>query len=169
MRASVGTPAAWAARYLKMNGRRRLLGSFNHESMANALLQAIGAQAAFPKRRVVSMSGDGGFAMMMGAFPTLVQASLPACRSNNGTPGFVELEMKMKASGFLDVGCDLKNPDFAAMARAVGIKGVRVEHPQDASLGDAGRTEPRRTGAARRRQRAPGTGDAAGHDLRRGA
>lgn len=77
MHASVGTPVAWAARYLKMNGRRRLLGSFNHESMANALLQAIGAQAAFPKRRVVSMSGDGGFAMMMGAFPTLVQASLP--------------------------------------------------------------------------------------------
>ncbi|MEA2731924.1 MAG: hypothetical protein QOF70_6399, partial [Acetobacteraceae bacterium] len=73
----VGTPTAWAARYLRMNGKRRLLGSFNHGSMANAMLQAIGAQAAFPKRQVVSMSGDGGFAMMMGDFLTLGQVGLP--------------------------------------------------------------------------------------------
>ena len=73
----VGTPTVWAARYLKMNGRRRLLGSFNHGSMANAMLQAIGAQAACPGRQVVSLSGDGGFTMMMGDFITLSQS---ACR-----------------------------------------------------------------------------------------
>ena len=127
----VGTPVAWAARYLKMNGRRRLLGSFNHGSMANAMLQAIGAQAAFPKRQVISLSGDGGFTMMMGEFVTLLQHRLPLklVVLNNGTLGFVEIEMK--ASGFLDTGVDLKNPNFAAMAQAMGIKGVRVEAPQD--------------------------------------
>jgi pyruvate dehydrogenase (quinone) len=127
----VGTPVAWAARYLKMNGHRRLIGSFSHGSMANAMLQAIGAQAAFPKRQVVSLSGDGGFTMMMGEFVTLIQTGLPVkiIVLNNGTLGFVELEMK--ASGFLDSGCDLKNPNFAAMAQAMGIKGVRVESPQD--------------------------------------
>ncbi|KQV70220.1 ubiquinone-dependent pyruvate dehydrogenase [Rhizobium sp. Root1220] len=127
----VGTPVAWVARYLKMNGRRRLVGSFNHGSMANAMLQAIGAQATFPKRQVVSLSGDGGFTMMMGEFMTLIQHKLPVkiIVLNNGTLGFVEMEMK--ASGFLDIGCDLKNPNFAAMAQAMGIKGVRVESPQE--------------------------------------
>jgi len=127
----VGTPTAWAARYLQMNGKRRLLGSFNHGSMANALLQAIGAQAAFPGRQVVSLSGDGGFGMMMGDFITLTQIGLPVkvVVLNNGTLGFVELEMK--ANGFLDTGCELKNPNFAAMAQAMGIKGIRVEKPQD--------------------------------------
>jgi pyruvate dehydrogenase (quinone) len=127
----VGTPVAWAARYLKMNGRRRLVGSFNHGSMANAMLQAIGAQATFPKRQVVSFSGDGGFTMMMGEFVTLIQTGLPVkiIVLNNGTLGFVEIEMK--ASGFLDSQCDLKNPNFADMAQAMGIKGVRVEKPQD--------------------------------------
>jgi pyruvate dehydrogenase (quinone) len=129
----VGTPIAWTARYLKMNGRRRLVGSFNHGSMANAMLQGLGAQAAFPGRQVISMSGDGGFTMMMGEFVTLLQTGLPLkiVVLNNGTLGFVELEMK--ASGFLDSGCDLKNPNFAAMAQAMGIKGVRVEKPQDLS------------------------------------
>ena len=127
----VGTPIAWTARYLKMNGRRRLVGSFNHGSMANAMLQALGAQAAFPGRQVVSFSGDGGFTMMMGEFVTLLQTGLPVkiVVLNNGTLGFVELEMK--ASGFVDSGCDLKNPNFAAMAQAMGIRGIRVERPQD--------------------------------------
>src|SRR5690606_38271603 len=74
--ADVGTPTVWAARYLAMNGRRRLLGSFNHGSMANAMLQAIGAQAAHPSRQVVSLSGDGGFSMMMGDFISLSQLNL---------------------------------------------------------------------------------------------
>jgi pyruvate dehydrogenase (quinone) len=126
----VGTPIAWTARYLKMNGERRIVGSFNHGSMANAMLHAIGAQAACPRRQVISFSGDGGFSMMMGEFITLLQLQLPVkiILLNNGTLGFVELEMK--ANGFLDTGCDLKNPDFAAVARAAGIKGIRVEKPQ---------------------------------------
>jgi pyruvate dehydrogenase (quinone) len=129
--ADVGTPVAWAARYLKMNGRRRLVGSFSHGSMANAMLQAIGAQCAFPGRQVISLSGDGGFTMMMGEFVTLLQTKLPVkiVVLNNGTLGFVEMEMK--ASGFLDTNVDLTNPNFADMARAMGIKGVRVEAPQD--------------------------------------
>jgi pyruvate dehydrogenase (quinone) len=99
--------------------------------MANAMLQAIGAQCAFPRRQVISLSGDGGFTMMMGEFVTLIQTGLPIkiIVLNNGTLGFVEMEMK--ASGFLDTGCDLKNPNFADMAQAMGIKGVRVEKPQD--------------------------------------
>ena len=123
----VGTPTVWAARYLHMNGKRRLLGSFNHGSMANAMPQAIGAQTAYPKRQVVSLSGDGGFAMLMGDLLTLVQHKLPVkiVIINNGTLGFVELEMK--AAGFLPVGVALDNPDFAAMARAAGIHGIRVE------------------------------------------
>jgi pyruvate dehydrogenase (quinone) len=126
----VGTPIAWTARYLKVNGRRRIVGSFNHGSMANAMLHAIGAQAAFPDRQVISFSGDGGFSMMMGDFLTLRQMKLPVkiILLNNGTLGFVELEMK--ASGFLDTGCDLQNPNFAAMAQAVGVKAFRVESPQ---------------------------------------
>jgi pyruvate dehydrogenase (quinone) len=127
----VGTPIAWTARYLKLNGRRRLVGSFNHGSMANAMLHAIGAQVAFPKRQVISMSGDGGFSMMMGEFITLTQIGLPVkvILLNNGSLGFVEMEMK--ASGFVDVGCDLKNPNFAAMAEAMGVKGFRVEKSRD--------------------------------------
>ena len=126
----VGTPAAWTARYLKVNGKRRIVGSFNHGSMANAMLHAIGAQAAFPGRQVVSFSGDGGFTMMMGDFLSLKQLGLPVkvIVLNNGTLGFVELEMK--AGGFLDAGVNLDNPNFAAMADAVGVKGFRVERPQ---------------------------------------
>ncbi|UOD51286.1 ubiquinone-dependent pyruvate dehydrogenase [Orrella daihaiensis] len=125
----VGTQTVWAARYLKLNGKRRLIGSFNHGSMANAMLQAIGAQASHPGRQVISMSGDGGFAMMMGDVLSLKQLNLPVkiVVLNNGTLGFVEMEMK--ANGFVDVGVDLQNPDFAGMARAIGIHGVRVEDP----------------------------------------
>jgi len=127
----VGTPIAWTARYLKVNGKRRIVGSFNHGSMANAMLHAIGAQAACPGRQVISFSGDGGFSMMMGEFITLLQLNLPVkiILLNNGTLGFVELEMK--ANGFIDAGCDLHNPNFAAMAQAMGIKGIRVENPSE--------------------------------------
>jgi pyruvate dehydrogenase (quinone) len=127
----VGTPTIWAARYLVMNGRRRLLGSFVHGSMANAMAQAIGVQASQPGRQVVSMSGDGGFAMLMGDLITLRQEKLPVkvVIFNNGVLGFVALEMK--ASGFIETGVDLENPDFAAMARAMGIHAVRVEDPGD--------------------------------------
>jgi pyruvate dehydrogenase (quinone) len=125
----VGTVSVWAARYLKMNGHRRLLGSLAHGSMANAMPQAIGAQAAFPARQVISLSGDGGFAMLMGDFLTLAQHKLPVkvVVYNNGSLGFVALEMK--GGGFLEFGTDLDNPNFAAMAQAMGIHARRVEDP----------------------------------------
>jgi pyruvate dehydrogenase (quinone) len=127
----VGTPTVWAARYLAMNGKRRLIGSFNHGSMANAMPQAIGAQAAFPGRQVISLSGDGGFTMLMGDLLSLKQLKLPVkvIVLNNGSLGFVAMEMK--AAGYLDTGTDLENPDFGAMAEAIGIKGIRVERPAD--------------------------------------
>lgn len=125
----VGLPTLWAARYLTMNGRRRLLGSFNHGSMANAMPQAIGAQLAFSGRQVVALCGDGGFSMLMGDLLTIRERKLPVklFLYNNASLGFVALEMK--AAGLLDHGTDLDNPDFAAMARAVGIHGIRVEDP----------------------------------------
>jgi pyruvate dehydrogenase (quinone) len=129
----VGSPTMWAARYLRMNGKRRLLGSFNHGSMANAMPQAIGAQLAFPGRQVISLSGDGGFAMLLGDLLTIRQLKLPVkiVIFNNGSLGFVELEMK--AGGFLPFGTDLNNPDFSELANAAGIHGIRVEDPADLS------------------------------------
>ncbi len=125
----VGQPTVWAARYLAMNGRRRMLGSLAHGSMANALPMAIGAQAVDRGRQVVSLSGDGGFAMLMGDFISLVQLGLPVkvVVFDNGTLGFVEMEMM--ASGLLETGTTLLNPDFAAMARAMGVHAARVEDP----------------------------------------
>jgi pyruvate dehydrogenase (quinone) len=127
----VGTSTIWAARYLKMNGKRRLIGSLSHGSMANAMPQAIGAQAAYPGRQVISLSGDGGFAMLMGDFLTLSQQKLPVkiIVFNNGSLGFVALEME--AFGFLETGTSLNNPDFAAVARAMGVHAIRVEDPAD--------------------------------------
>lgn len=129
--ADVGTPTVWAARYLSMTAGRRLIGSWAHGSMANALPHAIGIQAASPGRQVISLSGDGGFAMLMGDILTLTQERLPVkvVIYNNGTLGFVELEMK--AAGYLETGVKLENPDFAAMARAIGIHAHRVEDPGD--------------------------------------
>jgi len=125
----VGTPTVWAARYLTMNGKRRLLGSFTHGSMANALPQAIGAQMSHPGRQVISMSGDGGFAMLMGDLLTLKQQDLPVkvIVFNNDSLAFVELEMK--AAGILDYGTDLRNPDFAKIAEGAGLLGLRAETP----------------------------------------
>lgn len=123
----VGTPTVWAARYLTMNGKRRLLGSFNHGSMANALPQAIGAQTAYPERQVVSMSGDGGLAMLMGELLTLKQMKAPVkiIVFQNNALSFVELEMK--AVGIISFGTDLVNPDFAKVAEACGIFGKNVD------------------------------------------
>jgi pyruvate dehydrogenase (quinone) len=133
----VGLPTVWAARYLAMNGRRRLLGSFWHGSMANAMAQAIGAQAACPGRQVVSLSGDGGFTMLMGDCISLVQLDLPVkvVVFNNGALGFIELEQK--STGFLDFGTELKNPNLAAMAEAIGIRGIRLEDPGEVEAGIA--------------------------------
>lgn len=133
----VGLPTVWAARYLTMNGKRRLLGSFWHGSMANAMAQAIGAQAAFSGRQVISLSGDGGFSMLMGDFLTLAQLGLPVkvVVFNNSALGFIELEQK--STGFLNFGTDFKNPNFAVMAEAIGIRGIRLEDPSEVEQGIA--------------------------------
>ncbi len=127
----VGTPVVWAARYLQMKKGRALLGSFNHGSMANAMPQAIGAQFAFPGRQVISLSGDGGFSMLMGDLLTIRQYKLPVkvVIFNNGVLGFVALEMK--AQGYPPYATDLDNPDFALMAEAMGIKGISVRKPAE--------------------------------------
>jgi pyruvate dehydrogenase (quinone) len=127
----VGTPVVWAARYLHMNGKRRLIGSFSHGTMANALPQALGVQSAQPGRQVITLSGDGGLAMMFGELITLHQLNLPVkiVVFNNGALSFVELEMK--AAGLVNFGTNLDDPNFAAVASALGMHGQRVERPHD--------------------------------------
>jgi pyruvate dehydrogenase (quinone) len=127
----VGSPTVWAARYLSMNGRRRLLGSFTHATMANAVPQGIGAQASQPGRQVVALAGDGGLAMLLGELITLRQMRLPVkvVVFNNGALSFVELEMK--AAGIVNYGTELENPDFAAIARAVGLYGATVKRAEE--------------------------------------
>ncbi len=127
----VGSPVVWAARYLTMNGRRRLIGSFNHGTMANALPHAIGEQTAFPNRQVVALAGDGGLTMLFGELVTLIQNKLPVklIVFNNSSLNFVELEMK--AAGIVTFGTELVNPDFAAVAQAMGVFGRRVTEPAD--------------------------------------
>jgi pyruvate dehydrogenase (quinone) len=128
----VGTPTIWAARYLTMNGKRRLLGSFTHGSMANALPQAIGAQVSHADRQVVALSGDGGLAMLLGDLLSLRQLQLPVkvVVFRNDALAFVELEMK--ATGILDFGTELDNPDFARMAEAAGLLGLTAARPEQA-------------------------------------
>ena len=129
--ADVGSPVVWAARYLAMNGRRRLIGSFNHGTMACALPLAIGAQTAFPDRQVVALAGDGGLTMGFGELLTLIQNRLPVkvVVFNNSSLNFVELEMK--AAGIVNFGTELTNPDFAAVAQSMGVFGRRVERPAE--------------------------------------
>lgn len=123
----VGTPTIWAARYLTMNGKRRLLGSFSHGSMANALPQAIGAQLSHPARQVVTLSGDGGMAMLLGDLLSLRQLEAPVkiIVFRNDALAFVELEMK--AAGILEYATDLENPSFAGIATAAGLLGLTAE------------------------------------------
>ena len=127
----VGSPVVWAARYLTMTRERRLIGSFSHGTMANAVSHAIGAQSAFPDRQVIALAGDGGLAMLLGELITIVQNELPVkvVVFDNSSLNFVELEMK--AAGFVTFGTDLKNPDFAAVAEAIGLKGFRVDDADD--------------------------------------
>ncbi|MYZ41650.1 ubiquinone-dependent pyruvate dehydrogenase [Schauerella aestuarii] len=128
--ADVGTPTVWAARYLTMNGKRQLHGSFNHGSMANAMPQALGAQSAHPQRQVISMSGDGGLSMLMGDLLSARQLNLPIkiIVFNNSLLGFVSMELK--AAGYVDTNVDLSKTDFAAIANASGILGIRVNDSQ---------------------------------------
>ena len=125
--ADVGTPVVWAARYLTMTRERRLLGSFSHGSMANALPQALGAKGAAPDRKVIALSGDGGLSMLMGDLLSIAQNDLPVIVVvfNNSALDFVEVEMK--AAGIVNFGTGLQNPSFAAIAEAVGMTGIRIE------------------------------------------
>jgi pyruvate dehydrogenase (quinone) len=127
--ADVGTPTVWASRYVRMTGRRMLLGSFVHGSMANAMPQALGAAGAAPGRQVIALAGDGGLAMLMGDLISVTQNDLPVkiVVFNNSSLNFVELEMK--AAGIVNFGTDLRNPNFADVATSVGITGIRVEDP----------------------------------------
>jgi len=126
-----GMSCVWSARYLHAAKGRRLIGSFNHGSMANALPQAIGAQVAYPGRQVISLCGDGGLAMLMGEMLTLRQHELPVkivC-FNNHALGMVRLEMEV--AGYPHHATELENPNFAALAETVGLTGVRVEDPAE--------------------------------------
>jgi pyruvate dehydrogenase (quinone) len=133
--ADVGMCTVWAARYIRMQGGRRLLGSFVHGSMANAMPQAIGAKLRYPDRQVIAMCGDGGFAMLMGDVLTLLQhrIAMTLVVYNNHSLGMVQLEQA--SAGFENFGVDLVNPNFARMAEAIGITGIRVEDP--AGMSDA--------------------------------
>jgi pyruvate dehydrogenase (quinone) len=128
--ADVGTPTLWAARYLTMNGKRQLHGSFNHGSMANAMPQALGAQGANPGRQVVSLSGDGGLSMLLGDLLSARQLNLPikVVVFNNSLLAFVSMELK--AAGYLDTNVDLSKTDFAAIAKAAEIFSIRVEESE---------------------------------------
>jgi len=121
----------WAARYLTMNGRRRLIGSFSHGTMANALAQSIGVQFADRDRQVVAMAGDGGLAMLLGELLTVAQHELPVkvVVHNNSSFNFIDLEMK--AAGFPPYATELVNPDFAQVAESMGIRGIRVTESAD--------------------------------------
>ena len=126
-----GNPMVWLLRHVSMNGRRRTLVSLLHGTMANAMPQALGAKAAYPDRQVISLSGDGGIAMMLGDLLTAVQEklSIKVCIINNGTLGFVELEQKVE--GLLEAYTELQNPDFAKVAESIGFWGKRIEQASD--------------------------------------
>jgi pyruvate dehydrogenase (quinone) len=126
-----GSPMVWLLRHIKANGKRRTLTSLTHGTMANAMPQALGAKKAFPDRQVISLSGDGGLSMLMGDLLTAVQEKIPikVVVFNNGSLGFVELEMKVE--GLLDAYTNLENPNFARVAEAIGFYARRVEHADD--------------------------------------
>jgi pyruvate dehydrogenase (quinone) len=126
-----GSPMVWLLRHVRANGKRRTLISLLHGTMANAMPQALGLKKAYPDRQVISLSGDGGVAMLLGDLLTAVQEdiALKVVVYNNGALDFVELEMKVE--GLLDTYTELKNPDFARLADVVGLRGWRVERNED--------------------------------------
>jgi pyruvate dehydrogenase (quinone) len=124
-----GMCCVWAARYIDGTGERKMLGSFNHGSMANAMPQAIGAALARPNQQVIAFCGDGGLSMMMGDLMTIVQYNLPVkiVLFNNRSLGMVKLEMEV--AGIPDVETDMLNPDFDKLAEAMGMFGVTINDP----------------------------------------
>lgn len=126
-----GSPMVWLLRHFKTNGKRRTLASLSHGTMANALPQAIGFKKAYKNRQVISLSGDGGLAMLMGELLTVVQEKIDVkiVVFNNSSLNFVELEQKVE--GLVDHYTDLQNPDFAKLAESIGIKGWKVDKPEE--------------------------------------
>jgi pyruvate dehydrogenase (quinone) len=121
----------WGARYIHATGKRELIGSFNHGSMANAMPQAIGAALTCPDRQVIALCGDGGISMLLGDLATIAQYKLPVkiIVFNNRSLGMVKLEMEV--AGLPDWQTDMVDPDFAAVAEAMGIKGITVREPDE--------------------------------------
>jgi len=126
-----GSPMVWVLRHTRANGRRRTMVSLLHGTMANAMPQALGLKKAYPNRQVISLSGDGGLAMLLGDLLTAVQEDIPikVVVYNNGSLDFVELEMKVE--GLLNAYTDLQNPDFAKLAEVIGFAAWRVERNED--------------------------------------
>jgi pyruvate dehydrogenase (quinone) len=126
-----GMNNVWAARYLTPNGRRRVIGSFTHGTMANALPHAIGAAYAAPGRKVVSLSGDGGLSMLLGELITVHQHRLPVATVvfNNSSLGMVRLEMLV--DGMPAYQTDHPPVDYAAIAGAIGMRSLRVTRPDE--------------------------------------
>ncbi len=124
-----GMSCVWGARYIRGTGQRSMLGSFNHGSMANAMPQAIGAALACSDRQVIALCGDGGLSMLLGDLATIAQYKLPIkiVVFNNRSLGMVKLEMEV--AGLPDWQTDMHNPDFALVAQAMGIKGIKVTDP----------------------------------------
>ena len=158
----------WGARYLHMKAGRRILASFSHGSMANAMPQAIGAKVGSPDRQVIALCGDGGFSMLMGELLTAAGLDIPVKLMvfNNSTLGMVRAEMMVV--GYEPWGTDVKNPDFGALATAAGIHGERVENARRHPACDRAGVRPSRTGPDRLRHRPARARDAAEHDARRG-
>ena len=128
-----GMTCVWGARYLQATGKRKMLGSFNHGSMANAMPQAIGAALAYPERQIIALCGDGGLSMLLGDMATIVQYKLPIkiVVFNNRALGMVKLEMEV--AGLPDWQTNMYNPDFEIIAKAMGMKGYTVSNPEDVS------------------------------------
>jgi pyruvate dehydrogenase (quinone) len=126
-----GMSCVWGSRYINATGKRKMLGSFNHGSMANAMPQAIGAALACPGRQVIALCGDGGISMLLGDLATITQYNLPVkiIVFNNRSLGMVKLEMEV--AGLPDWQTDMHNPDFAMVAQAMGIKGFTVRDPEE--------------------------------------
>jgi pyruvate dehydrogenase (quinone) len=126
-----GMCCVWGARYIHATGLRKMLGSFNHGSMANAMPMAIGASLCYPARQVFALCGDGGISMLLGDLATIQQYQLPIKMIvfNNRALGMVKLEMQVQ--GLPDNETDMVNPDFALIAQAMGFKGITVRHPDE--------------------------------------
>lgn len=126
-----GMTCVWGARYLEATGQRKMLGSFNHGTMANAMPQAIGASLAYPGRQIIALCGDGGLSMLLGDLSTIVQYRLPVkiVVFNNRALGMVKLEMEV--AGLPDWQTDMENPDFAKVAEAMGIRGYSIRRPEE--------------------------------------